>query len=73
MKRNKNKVKSSMEEGFVSLVDSYTSALENNSSIISSMLDELTKRELTEDEKKSLRSIEKDLKRIDKGISNLGI
>lgn len=62
-----------MEEGFVSLVDSYTSALENNSSIISSMLDELTKRELTEDEKKSLRSIEKDLKRIDKGISNLGI
>ena len=53
-------------------MDSYAYALEDNSSMISAMLNELSQRSLSKEEKKSLRGIEKELKRIDKGIDSLG-
>ena len=64
--------KRSIDDGFSALIDGYTVALEDNSLMITSMLEELSKRELSEDEKKALTSIGKNLERIDKGINKLG-
>ena len=61
-----------MTDSFSILMDSYTVALEDNSLIISAMLEELSKRELSEEERKAIKSIGKDIEKIDKGINKLG-
>ena len=59
-------------EGFSALVDTYTEALNENSNMIEEMLTELTKRELSDEDKKTLQNIEKQLEQIDKDIIKLG-
>lgn len=61
-----------MNDSFSILMDSYTVALEDNSLMISAMLEELSKRELSEEERKAIKSIGKDIEKIDKGINKLG-
>lgn len=63
---------SAMDSGFSNLVDMYTVALEDNSALITAMLNELSTRQLTEADKASLKNISKDLKKIDKNINKLG-
>ena len=61
-----------MDDGFSSLVDGYTLALEDNSFMITAMLEELSKRELSKEDKKVLDSIGKGLEKIDRNINKLG-
>lgn len=61
-----------MNDSFSILMDSYTVALEDNSLMILAMLEELSKRELSEEERKAIKSIGKDIEKIDKGINKLG-
>lgn len=60
-----------MDNGFSCLVDGYTVALEDNSAMITAMLQELTTRELSKEEKEALSSIGRDLKKIDRNINRL--
>jgi hypothetical protein len=61
-----------MDDGFSSLVDGYTLALEDNSFMITAMLEELSKRELSKEDKKALDFIGKGLEKIDRNINKLG-
>ena len=77
VKKHKNLINHSdsnqtLDGGFSDLIDCYTVALEDNSIMISTMLEELSKRELSREEKKSLDSIGKELEKIDKNINKLG-
>ena len=61
-----------MDDSFSALMDGYTMALEDNSMMITAMLEELSKRELSKDEIKAVNSIGRDLEKIDKNINKLG-
>ena len=61
-----------MDDSFSALMDGYTMALEDNSMMITAMLEELSKRELSRDEIKAVNSIGRDLEKIDKDINKLG-
>lgn len=69
---NNSASKEVMDDGFSSLVDGYTLALEDNSFMITAMLEELSKRELSKEDKKALDSIGKGLEKIDRNINKLG-
>lgn len=58
--------------GYDSLLLGFTNALEDNSKIIGDALEALASRKLSEKDKKELRSIKRDLKRIDSSLNNLG-
>ena len=60
------------QDGFSSLMDSYIFALEDNSEIISEMLEELSKRELSPSDKKELKSINKEIQSLDNQLKKLG-
>lgn len=70
---SKNEVKepSTMDSGFSSLVDGYTLALEDNSAMITTMLEELATRKLSKEEKNTLSTIGKELEKIDRSINKL--
>lgn len=70
-KKQQQSLKSS-DDGFSALIDSYTYALEDNSEIIAEMLEELSKRELSKDDKNSLKEINRDLEKLDKQLNKLG-
>jgi hypothetical protein len=67
---NKNSQKP--EDNFSNLVDSYTYALKDNSDIIVNMLEELSKRELSDTDIKDLKKINRELNSIDKQLNKLG-
>ena len=69
---NPSASKGVMDDSFSALMDGYTLALEDNSMMITAMLEELSKRELSKDEIKAINSISRDLEKIDKNISKLG-
>lgn len=69
---NPSASKGIMDDSFSALMDGYTMALEDNSMMITAMLEELSKRELSRDEIKAVNSIGRDLEKIDKDINKLG-
>ena len=69
---NPSASKGVMDDSFSVLMDGYTLALEDNSMMITAMLEELSKRELSKDEIKAVNSLGRDLEKIDKNISKLG-
>ena len=69
---NPSASKGVMDDSFSALMDGYTLALEDNSMMITAMLEELSKRELSKDEIKAVNSLGRDLEKIDKNISKLG-
>ena len=69
---NPSASKGVMDDSFSALMDGYTLALEDNSMMITAMLEELSKRELSKDEIKAINSISRDLEKIDKNINKLG-
>lgn len=58
--------------GFDSLINVHTRALEENSREIAEMLKELSTKSLSRSDIKSINLIKRELKRIDKEIDNLG-
>ena len=60
-----------MSNGYDDLISNFTAALEDNSKIIGDALQALTKRKLSEQDKKALKKIKKDLKQIDSELSIL--
>lgn len=69
---NPSASKGVMDDSFSALIDGYTLALEDNSMMITAMLEELSKRELSKDEIKAVNSLGRDLEKIDKNINKLG-
>lgn len=59
-------------DGFSALIDSYTYALEDNSELIAEMLNELSKRDLSKEDKNELKEINRDLEKLDKQLNKLG-
>lgn len=53
-------------------MDSYIFALEDNSEIITEMLEELSKRELSASDKKELKSINRSIESLDNQLKKLG-
>lgn len=68
-KKQTQKIK---KDGFSSLMDSYIFALEDNSEIITEMLEELSKRELSASDKKELKSINRSIESLDNQLKKLG-
>ena len=68
-KKQTQKIK---QDGFSSLMDSYIFALEDNTEIITEMLEELSKRELSEEDKKELKSINRGIESLDNQLKRLG-
>ena len=62
----------SIGDGFSALMDGYTEALSDNSAIISAMLEELTKRDLSSNDFNTLKGISNSLKRTNNNIGKLG-
>ena len=60
-----------MSNGYDDLISGFTAALEDNSKIIGDALQALTGRELSEQDKKALKKIKKELKQIDNELSIL--
>ena len=58
--------------GFDSLIDVHTTALEENSKMIAKMLKSLSKKKLSKNDLKTVQFIKKELKRLDKELDNLG-
>lgn len=58
--------------GYDNLLLKFTGALEGNSKVIGDFLEELSKRELTPQDKKQLKSIKKELGRIDASLEDIG-
>ena len=72
MKKKQENSQANNSDGFSVLIDSYTNALKDNSDIITEMLEELSKRELSEGDKRDLKKINRELSSIDKQINKLG-
>lgn len=63
--------KQSADKYFIELLDSYTEALSDNSDLISQMIIELSKRELSESEKKEVGKLTKELDSIDRRLNKI--
>ena len=70
--KKKQQNTASSDDGFSSLMDAYIHALEDNSNIITDMLEELSKRELSEADKNELKQLDKGLAKLDKQLNKLG-
>lgn len=57
--------------GYDSLLLKFTGALESNSKVIGDFLEELSKRELSIKDKKQLKSIKKELSKIDASLDGI--
>ena len=57
--------------GYDNLLLKFTGALEGNSKVIGDFLEELSKRKLTPQDKKQLKSIKKELGRIDASLEDI--
>lgn len=57
--------------GYDNLLLKFTGALEGNSKVIGDFLEELSKRNLSPKDKKQLKSIKKDLGRIDSALEDI--
>lgn len=62
---------SSSVNGYDSLLLNFTTALEDNSKIIGDALEALTERSLSEQDKRELRKLKKELKKIDSSLSSI--
>ena len=60
------------KDGFSSLIDAYTYALQDNTEIISQMLEELAKRKLSKKDKDDLKKISREFNSIENQINKLG-
>lgn len=60
------------EEGFSNLIDSYMFALQGNSDEIVDLLEELSKRSLSNSDKEDLNRIRRELKSLDNQIDKIG-
>ena len=72
MKKKKNSSQIQSDNGFENLIKVYTYALQDNSAEIAAMLEELSCRKLSKQDIRTLGSIKKELRRLDKEIDNLG-
>ena len=57
--------------GYDNLLLKFTGALEGNSKVIGDFLEELSKRELSDKDKKQLKSIKRELGRIDASLEDI--
>lgn len=57
--------------GYDNLLLKFTGALEGNSKVIGDFLEELSKRKLSQQDKKQLKSIKKELGRIDASLEDI--
>jgi len=62
---------SSNVNGYDSLLLNFTAALEDNSKIIGDALEVLTGRDLSEQDKRELRKLKKELRKIDSSLSSI--
>ena len=72
MKKKDKSSATKINSGFNDLMGSYILALQENSDDIAMMLEELTSRKLSVNDKKELNKIEKNLKKMNTDLNSLG-